>query len=994
MGPTARQDPYDLYEDLSHDVMKEPNMEAASSSMHMQKCPMLLISILRVPVPALIDSGSQITCISEAFYTYLLQHKKIPEFPVKNVLLLTAIGKKVTRIKKQVLLEVKIGDYSQSTSFLVVPGLTSQIILGNEWLLNNKVMLDYKHHTVTLDGYCVPAELSLYGRSSFERVLSSDKDNLTVIQIITSSEIGINITNFESLEGGNCNSVLRKPFSKEIHTQTEGVSVDSHTNNETVLCHDKFPLIKQLDDQISDKREVDYLNIKNDKDPSKKVEHNIVFENKNDFFDNLQVNEIDVFRTLFHSNDFQLGNPNQYCQMIDQAINDDLKFENEQNRLDVRLNLSTGNSQLNVQINDVIIVENELNEQEKTQFDFMYSNKIYSESDDDAFLNDVRSVAESLTTCDSRDRRAFVDTFYKFKKLFSHKDISAGNYEYSLKIKPHKTFVHKTYPVPLKYRDAVELEIERMIRAGIIERSTSSYCNPLRIVQRSDGNIRICLDARFINNIIESENEAPPRISDILQKFHGIKYISTSDLANGYWQIPLHRDSRQYTAFVHNSRVYHFCRIPFGLKTAGSGFIRALNFALGSQCDAYLTAYVDDLLITTAGTFSDHLKDLVSVFSILQSQNFTLRLDKSLFCRESVKYLGFRLSLDGIQPDPDKLEIIRDFSEPENRTHLQSFLGRCNYYRQFVARYSGYLDPFRDILKESNRWTWTAVHKKAFRELKNNLADCIMLKHYIPNIPFKLQTDASSKGISGVLFQVDEKGNQYVITLVSRCLSIAESHYSTTELELLSIVYSVLKCRTYLLGSKFEIITDHQALTFLNKSSFHSSRLIRWSMILQQFDFEIKYCTGRENIIADFFSRNPSGKFEESERKTLIIHGLLETLPINIREISLRKNDMYKIFCNEFRNIRNLQDQDKNIKLIKDKLNNNNILENYTLHQGVVFRKDHSLNNYQLVLPSGLVDKIVDQIHTKLGHPGYYKTLMYVRQFFYWKGMSSMIKNL
>ena len=128
---------------------------------------MLLISILRAPVPALIDSGSQITCISEVFYTYLLQHKKIPEFPVKNVLLLTAIGKKVTWIKKQVLMGVKIGDYSRSTPFLVMSGLTSQVILGNEWLLNNKVMLYYKHHTVTLDGYCVPAVLSLYGRSNY-----------------------------------------------------------------------------------------------------------------------------------------------------------------------------------------------------------------------------------------------------------------------------------------------------------------------------------------------------------------------------------------------------------------------------------------------------------------------------------------------------------------------------------------------------------------------------------------------------------------------------------------------------------------------------------------------------------------------------------------------------------------------------------------------------------------------------------------------------------
>ena len=120
-------------------------MEMASGSMHMQKFPMLLISILRVPVPAFIDSGSQITCISAVFYTHLLQHKKIPGFAVKNIRFLTFIGKKVTRLKKQVLLEVKIRDYSQSTPFLVVPGSTSQVILCNEWLLYNKAMLDYKH---------------------------------------------------------------------------------------------------------------------------------------------------------------------------------------------------------------------------------------------------------------------------------------------------------------------------------------------------------------------------------------------------------------------------------------------------------------------------------------------------------------------------------------------------------------------------------------------------------------------------------------------------------------------------------------------------------------------------------------------------------------------------------------------------------------------------------------------------------------------------------
>ena len=410
-----------------------------------------------------------------------------------------------------------------------------------------------------------------------------------------------------------------------------------------------------------------------------------------------------------------------------------------------------------------------------------------------------------------------------------------------------------------------------MLLAGIIEESTSSYCNPLRIVQKNDGTIRICLDARYINSIIESESESPPLIKDIVQKFHGVRYISTTDLANGYWQIPLHKSSRQYTAFLYNSKVYHFCRIPFGLKTAGSGFIRALNFALEDKFDLFLTSYVDDLLITSRGTFKNHLQDLCTIFSVLEAQNFTLRLDKSVFFRDSVRFLGFHLSLDGIRPDTDRLNIIRDFAEPRNKKDLQSFLGRCNYYRQFVIRYSNYLEPFRDILKENSRWEWTPKHKAAYSDLKNSFADSIMLNHYIPDGKFKLQTDASKKGITGILYQTDNEGNHYVINLVSRCLNEAEKHYTTTELELLAIVYSIIKCQTYLMGVKFEIITDHRALTFLNKASLQSSRLIRWSMILPKYDFDVIDCSGQDNIVADFFSRNPSGKFEDKEFNTLTV---------------------------------------------------------------------------------------------------------------------------
>ena len=216
-----------------------------------------------------------------------------------------------------------------------------------------------------------------------------------------------------------------------------------------------------------------------------------------------------------------------------------------------------------------------------------------------------------------------------------------------------------------------------MLNDGVIEYSNSPYCNPLRIALRKNDDVRICLDARFINETIESDNESPPLISELMQKFYGVTYMSTTDLANGYWQIPLHKESRIYTAFLYGSRMYQFCRIPFGIKMAGSAFMRALGLALEHQFNDVLTMCVDDMLIASSGSIYDHLEKIHEIFRTLQDQNFTLKLEKSFFCRQSVRYLGYELSTEGIHPPQDQLDVIRKYPIPENATQLQQFLGIC-----------------------------------------------------------------------------------------------------------------------------------------------------------------------------------------------------------------------------------------------------------------------------------------------------------------------------
>lgn len=128
---------------------------------------------------------------------------------------------------------------------------------------------------------------------------------------------------------------------------------------------------------------------------------------------------------------------------------------------------------------------------------------------------------------------------------------------------------------------------------------------------------------------------------------------------------------------------------------------------------------------------------------------------------------------------------------------------------------------------------------------------------------FRVQTDGSDTGICDVLYQVDDQGHHQVISLQSRCLSSAEANYTTTERELLAVVYSVEKFRVYLIGRRFSMITDPKAVTCLNTSPYNTSRLSRWNLFLQEYLFEVEHCKGIDNVVADFFSRNPAGQFFE-----------------------------------------------------------------------------------------------------------------------------------
>ena len=177
--------------------------------------------------------------------------------------------------------------------------------------------------------------------------------------------------------------------------------------------------------------------------------------------------------------------------------------------------------------------------------------------------------------------------------------------------------------------------------------------------------------------------------------------------------------------------------------------------------------YVDDAFIKSR-SFAEHLKHLLLFWSAIRKFGLTLKLRKTLFCRKEIPFLGFILTREGVKPDHARVQAIKEIPEPRTREELQKFIGMCTYYRRFYKEYARYLEPFRELMSSSQKFKWQDKHHIAFNMLRNKLSDHVLLNHYRRDRPFCLQTDGSKTGISAILFQYDDDGNELVIALISR----------------------------------------------------------------------------------------------------------------------------------------------------------------------------------------------------------------------------------
>ena len=321
-------------------------------------------------------------------------------------------------------------------------------------------------------------------------------------------------------------------------------------------------------------------------------------------------------------------------------------------------------------------------------------------------------------------------------------------------------------------------------------------------------------------------------------------YATSLDLNMGYYHIQLTPTASSYCTIVLPWGKYEYLRLPMGLCNSPDIFQEKMGDLVAGL--EFARAYIDDLLVISNGSLMDHLDKLEQVLSRLQEAGLKVNSSKSFFAREELEYLGYWITQEGIKPLSKKVEAINNLAAPKTRKQVRSFVGMINYYRDMWIRRSEVLAPLTALTSVNAKWQWTDLEQNAFDTMKRILAREVLLSFPDFNKPFHIHTDASKIQLGAVISQNDKP-----IAFYSRKLNPAQTRYTTTERELLSIVEVLKEFRNILLGQELIVHTDHENLTYKNLTS---ERVMRWRLYIEEYSPDLRYIKGENNIVADALS--------------------------------------------------------------------------------------------------------------------------------------------
>ena len=415
--------------------------------------------------------------------------------------------------------------------------------------------------------------------------------------------------------------------------------------------------------------------------------------------------------------------------------------------------------------------------------------------------------------------------------------------------------------MPFAARQEVARQLESMQKERVIQPSKSPWSSPVVLVQKKDGTHRFCVDYRGLNSITKTDTFPFPRIDDLLDQLGESKFFSTLDLASGFWQIRVHPNSQEKTAFSTPQGLFEFRVMPFGLCNAPSVFQRLMQQVLMGLNPAegpdFVSVYIDDVLVFSR-TLEEHMEHLRLVMERLREANLKLKPSKCCLARKEVDYLGHVITPTGLKPNQKLVIAVQEFPVPNDVRELRRFLGLASNYRKFIPQFARIAEPLHHLTRKEVEFVWS----ETFDSLKHKLTVAPVLAYPSFDRDFVIETDASVKGIGAILSQKQDNGKLHPVAFASRALSQSEKNYSITELETLAVVWAISHFHSYLYGHCVTVYTDHSAVrAVLETPNPTGKHACWWTRVYGRGvkKVTIVYRPGRENAAADALSRSPQG---------------------------------------------------------------------------------------------------------------------------------------